>query len=243
MAVGAMTIDRLTTMVAVAAVLAALVGLPAAAQTSNPVKGEDLVGVWDGSATTSHGALPLRIELAYAGGKFSGAVDSPMGRLPIVDGTLSADTLTLNIEMEGAAIVLSGKVQGSTIEGSWAMSGDGGTYSVARAAADGAKSGSPAGTADPISGDWTGEVLIGGQSMPFTLSLKLSGESVTGEIASSAGTVPLSGGWKDGTLQVSFLYVGGEPVSMGGQVQEGKLSGVIDYNKGEMQGNWSAARK
>jgi hypothetical protein len=100
----------------------------------------------------------------------------------------------------------------------------------------------PAG--DPISGEWVGEVMIGGEAMPFSMVLRLSGDTVTGEITSSMGKTPLaSGGWKDGTLLLAFPYVGGEPVSMGGQVQDGKLAGVIDYNRGEATGTWSASRK
>ena len=30
---------------------------------------------------------------------------------------------------------------------------------------------------------------------------------------------------------------------MGAKIQEGKLVGVVDYNKGEATGTWTAARK
>jgi hypothetical protein len=58
------------------------------------------------------------------------------------------------------------------------------------------------------------------------------------------GRVPLtSGSWKDGTLAIAFPYAGGEPVSMGAKLQDGKLIGVFDYNAGEIQGTWSASKK
>ena len=60
---------------------------------------------------------------------------------------------------------------------------------------------SPAG--DPISGTWAGEVDIAGQIMPFSMELRLSGDTVAGEMISAAGKVPLaSGSWKDGALQL-----------------------------------------
>jgi hypothetical protein len=86
--------------------------------------------------------------------------------------------------------------------------------------------------------------MIAGEVMPFSMVLRLSGDTVTGEITSSTGKTPLaSGGWKNGTLLLAFPYVGGEPVSMGAQWQDGKLAGVVDYNRGEATGTWSASRK
>ena len=64
------------------------------------------------------------------------------------------------------------------------------------------------------------------------------------EIMLAMGKVPLtSGSWKDGVLAITFPYTGGEPVSMGGTIQDGKLVGVFDYNSGEIQGTWTAERK
>ncbi len=61
---------------------------------------------------------------------------------------------------------------------------------------------------------------------------------------SATGKVPLtSGSWKDGALQLAFPYTGGEPVVMGATIQDGKLVGVVDYNRGEASGTWTAAKK
>src|SRR5512137_1772329 len=99
-------------------------------------------------------------------------------------------------------------------------------------------------TPDPISGEWEGEAMVQGQPMPITLSLKLAGEAVTGEMGSAMGRVPLtSGAWKDGTLTLAFPYSGGEPVTMVGKLEDGKLAGMFDYNSGEVQGTWSASRR
>jgi hypothetical protein len=107
-----------------------------------------------------------------------------------------------------------------------------------------AQSGAGSQAADLVTGEWNGEASVQGQPMPITLTLKLEGEVVTGEIMSAAGKVPLtSGSWKAGVLTISFPYSGGEPVSMVGKIEDGKLSGMFDYNGGEMQGTWTAVRK
>jgi hypothetical protein len=108
----------------------------------------------------------------------------------------------------------------------------------------GAQATGAAQSADPITGEWVGEADVQGQSMPIALYLKLDGEMVTGEIESAVGRVPLtSGSWKESVLVITFPYAGGEPVSMGGQIQDGKLVGVFDYNGGEVQGTWTAVRR
>ncbi len=98
--------------------------------------------------------------------------------------------------------------------------------------------------ADAISGTWAGEAMVQGQPMAITLYLKLAGDAVTGEIESPMGRVAFtSASWKEGTLTLAFPYSGGEPVTMVGKLEDGRLAGMFDYNGGELQGTWSAARK
>jgi hypothetical protein len=97
---------------------------------------------------------------------------------------------------------------------------------------------------DPVSGEWAGEVSIGGQVVGFSMTLKLAGETVTGEIGSAAGKSPIANGsWKDGTLVISFTYSDGASIGMSGKVENGKLNGVVDYGGGQMTGTWSATKK
>jgi hypothetical protein len=80
--------------------------------------------------------------------------------------------------------------------------------------------------------------------MPFSMDLRVTGGTVAGEMISAMGKVPLtSGSWKDGALQLAFPYSGGEPVVMGAAIQAGKLVGLVDYNRGEASGTWTAAKK
>ena len=228
-------------MAATVMVLAA-VGLPAvaAARLGQPVTLESFTGAWEGSAQTPNGEVALRSDFKVVDGKLTGKIESAMGPIPVTAAALTGDKLVLTIDFQGglghARVHAEGR-SGSTASGnSAATTGPSGSPGPGPSVAPSA--------GDPISGTWAGEVDIAGQIMPFSMDLRLSGETVSGEMISAAGKVPLtSGTWKDGALQLGFPYTAGEPVSMGAKIQEGKLVGVVDYNKGEATGTWTAARK
>ncbi len=222
-------------------VLAAVCGtaLQAAAQAP-AVTAASVAGAWEGVSKGTNGEVPVRVELQTADGKFTGTIGAPGMVIAIIDGRLDGDVLTLTMDAQGMAGTMSGKVAGARIEATWTVASESGTVSLTKAGA--AAASTPAG--DPLTGEWAGEALVQGQPMPITLVLKLSGDVVTGEMQSAMGAVPLtSGSWKDATLAIAFPYAGGEPVTMGGKIQDGKLGGVFDYNSGEIQGTWWAARK
>ena len=227
-------------MAATVMVLAA-VGLPAvaAARPVQPVTLESFTGAWEGSAQTPNGEVALRSDFKVVDGKLTGKIESAMGPIPVTAAALTGDKLVLTIDFQGTPGTLNCALTGSGIEGVWEVGSNSGPFRLAR---PGVVGGGIAG--DPISGTWAGEVDIAGQIMPFSMDLRLSGETVSGEMISAAGKVPLtSGTWKDGAIQLGFPYTAGEPVSMGAKIQEGKLVGVVDYNKGEATGTWTAARK
>jgi hypothetical protein len=229
--------------VAVVAAMMALAALAlpggAAGQAGQAVTLESYAGAWEGTAQTPNGDVSLRSTFKIQDGKLVGVIESSMGPIPVVASTFADGKLTMTIEIQGGSGTLGCRLQGDRIEGVWEVGGNSGPFSLAR---PGAGIGASAG--DPISGTWVGEVDIAGQIMPFSMELRLSGEAVTGEMISAAGKVPLaSGSWKDGALQLGFPYTAGEPVAMGAKRQDGKLVGVVDYNKGEATGTWTAVRK
>jgi len=95
---------------------------------------------------------------------------------------------------------------------------------------------------DEISGDWDGVADAQGQPFPFTLSLKLDGEKVTGSSSSQLGTSSIStGSWKDGKL--AFVLEGGSgQIAMAATMIDGKLSGDYDF-AGQSSGKWVAIKK
>jgi hypothetical protein len=201
-----------------------------------------VVGPWEGTAQTPNGPVNLKATFTLTDGKLGGTVESSLGPIAVQSASYADGKLTVGIEYEGSAGTLTGIVQGPRIEGTWQVAGSSGTFVLARPGTG--ASAAPVAAGDPITGAWEGEVNIAGQIMPFSMALRLNGDTVGGEMTSSAGAVPLaSGAWKDGTLLLTFPYTSGEPVSMAGQLQDGKLSGIVDYNRGEATGTFTAARK
>ena len=199
-----------------------------------------VTGVWDGVAQGPNGDVSLHVELAVQDGKLGGFIDSSMGRIAILSAALTEDRLTMTIDVQGAAGTLTGKVQGPKVDGMWEVGGQSGPFTLNRPGA--AAVAAPAG--DPLTGVWSGEVAMAGQVIPFTMTVKVAGEAVSGDIGSDAGKAPItSGTWKGGTLTIAFTYVDGAAIGLAGQITDGKLSGVIDYNKGEMSGTWAASKK
>lgn len=226
---------------AAVAALVMAVALPgsSAAQAAQPVTLQAFSGAWEGVAQTPNGEVPLRAAFKVQDGKVGGTIDSSMGIISIVTSAFADDKLTLTIDVQGTAATLNCKLVGGRIDGVWEVGSDTGPFSLARPGV-----GSAGGAVVTITGSWVGEVDIAGQLMPFSMELRVSGDTVAGEMISGAGKVPLtSGSWKDGALQLGFPYTGGEPVTMGARIQDGKLVGVVDYNRGEATGTWTASKK
>jgi len=229
---------RVGLVMAVVVVLAAAVPGLSLAQAP-PVTLESLAGPWEGTAQTPEGEAALKAVFAVADGKLGGTIESSMGPIGISSSSLADGKLTIGIEYQGSAGTLSGTVRDSSIDGVWEVAGASGTFVLRRPGGGGG-----AAAAGTVSGAWEGEASVAGQVTPFVLTLRVTGETVTGEISSAAGATPLtSGSWKDGTLRVAFPYAAGEPVALSGELKEGKLSGVVDYNGGEASGTFTAARK
>jgi hypothetical protein len=93
-----------------------------------------------------------------------------------------------------------------------------------------------------LSGQWDAVADANGQPFPFLLTLKVEGETVTGNSSSQLGEAPVKDGtWKDGKL--AFILEGSNGnISMVATVVDGKLSGEFDYS-GQLQGKWVAVKK
>ncbi len=102
----------------------------------------------------------------------------------------------------------------------------------------------PKPAADPITGTWEGTVELPDGAMPFTMTLKLDGAKVTGEVGSVQGAAPITeGAWVDSKLTVAFTYVDGAAVQMTGAVNDGGLGGSLSYGGGQMVVTWAAKKK
>jgi hypothetical protein len=103
--------------------------------------------------------------------------------------------------------------------------------------------GDKAAAADPISGEWEGLVDLPDGPMPFTMTLKLDKDKVTGDVGGPSGSTPITeGSWADGKLTIAFVYVDGASVVMSGSLTDGQFAGSLDYG-GQMVMNWAAKKK
>jgi len=189
-----------------------------------------VAGKYEGTAKAPDGEIHLTLELAENSGKISGQIISPHGVYKIVKGQMEAGVLTLDAEGTNSKGKLTLRQKADVLSGDFTADGKTGPVEFKRAAAD------------EISGDWDGVADAQGQAFPFTLSLKLDGEKVTGTSSSQLGTSNISNGvWKDGKLAI-MLESGNGQISMVATMVEGKLSGDYDFG-GQASGKWVAQKK
>jgi len=189
-----------------------------------------LAGKYEGTAKAPDGEVHLTLELVDDGGKMSGQLTSPHGVYKIVKAQLAAGVLTLDAEGTNTKGKLTLRQKEDVLSGDFTADGKTGPVEFKRAAAD------------EISGEWDGVADAQGQSVPFTLSLKLDGEKVTGSSNSQLGTANITSGvWKEGKLALA-METGNGQLTMVATIVEGKLSGDYDY-AGQASGKWVAQKK
>ena len=91
---------------------------------------------------------------------------------------------------------------------------------------------------DPISGKWK---ITGERVTDSTMNLKLSGESVTGELIYEYNkqSHPLTGSWKDNKLTVAWESLG-STATMNGTLDGDKLSGDMIWSGATLK--WEAKK-
>jgi len=143
-------------------------------------------------------------------------------------------------------------VSGDKISGKWELGGQGGPLELKRATAaaaapapapaPGAAPAGPAAAGDPITGEWDASAEVQGNTIPFTLKLKLDGDKVTGTSDSAQGSATLTkGAWSGNKLSFSLDTPNGA-IAFTGMMKDGKLAGEFDF-AGQMTGKWEAKKK
>jgi len=187
-------------------------------------------GKYEGVAKDPNGEVALKLELVVEAGKFSGRVTTPREVHEITKGAITDGTLSLELESKGSPARLTLKQRDDKLVGELTADGRKGAVEFHRVAID------------EISGEWDAAADAQGQAFPFTLSLKLEGEKITGTSSSQLGNSTISSGtWKDGKLAIMLDSPSGQ-VALVATLQDGKLVGDYDYS-GVMQGKWVGVKK
>jgi hypothetical protein len=223
-------------------------GTPAAAPAQGAT--DALAGKYEGTVNGS--AERVSLELKSQGGKLSGQLRSGQNAFDVTEGTFKEGMLSLGF---GKQAKFNGKVDGDKIAGELSIGSEKKSIELKRSAVA-ITAATPAGsaaapiTATPatpsaafnLNGDWEAMADANGQPFPFLLTLKVEGETVTGNSSSQLGDATVKAGtWKDGRL--SFQLEGSNgTITMSATVVDGKLSGDFDY-AGQLQGKWVAVRK
>jgi hypothetical protein len=237
------------TVTSIAALLLFCVSAVLAQDTTSGKQAQDMIsGKYEGVAKSpASGDIPLTVEIKNDGGKLHGKIDSPLGSLPITGGTYADGRVNLKFDAGGNEGVVTAMLKDGKITGEWSLAGQTGTLELKKAeAVAGAKPAEPkkeeASSGDPVTGEWDAAADFQGQSIPFTLKMKLSGESISGESSSAQGSAAISkGSYTGGKLSLTLDTPNGSIV-LNGTVKEGKITGDYDF-AGQAQGKWEASKK
>jgi hypothetical protein len=186
----------------------------------------------------------VSLELKSEGGKLTGRATHGTMTAEVTEGTLENGTLTLSFGKDAkfVAKVDGDKLVGETMHGTEKMQMELKKVTPAAPATAGTNGSAAPVAAVNLNGQWDAVADANGQPFPFLLTLKIDGESVSGNSSSQLGEAQVKNGtWKDGRL-VFQLEGSNGTISMSATVIEGKLSGEFDYS-GQLQGKWVAVKK
>ncbi len=189
-----------------------------------------LSGRYEGVVRDGTGEQKVTLDVVDEAGKFSGTITTSHGVFKVVKGQLVDGTLTLEFETNAQPHSLSIRQKENVWTGTIQDAGKTPTIELRRV------------LPDLISGEWDAVADAQGQPFPFTLTMKLDGEKVTGSSNSELGNSPISSGnWKDGKLSV-LLEGGAGQIALVATMIDGKLSGDYDF-AGQLSGKWVAIRR
>jgi hypothetical protein len=189
-----------------------------------------LTGKYEGTAKGPSGVVQLTLDLVDDAGKFSGRITTPNGVYEVVKGQMAEGLLSLELDDKGTSARIAVRQKDDKLVGELSAHGQTGTIELRKVAKD------------EISGEWDAAADVQGQAFPFSLSLKVAGDKVTGASNSQLGDSTVSSGsWKEGKLVLVLDSANGQTALVGTLV-DGQIVGDYDY-AGQLQGKWVATKK
>ena len=218
------------------------------ASATKPLTADQFAGNYKGAAKDPAGAIILTVEIKSENGKISGRLITPQREQPFTSSELSGGKLTVKTGSGKDATTLVLEQQDKKLVGEWKADGKTRPVELERVpdekvtvVAEVKKAPEPS-DAELLTGVWDAAADAQGQAFPFTLTLKVEGEKVTGSSSSQLGESTISTGtFKDGKLAVVLDGSAGQ-VALIATVVDGKLVGDYDF-AGQLQGKWVAAKK
>jgi hypothetical protein len=206
----------------------------------------NLPGTYEGMVKRpgADAAEKVSIELKSEGGKITGRAMHGPKTVEVTDAKFENGTLTLSFDKDHKYIakVDGDKLVGEITDGTQKIPLELKKVTPAAAPPSSTAPEPAAAAAVNLSGTWDGVADAQGQPFPFTLTLKVDGEAVTGSSSSQLGDATIkSGSWKNGKLSFELEGQSGV-ITMSAVVIDGKLSGEFDFS-GQAQGKWVAVRK
>lgn len=202
------------------------------AANETPAAKDTISGKYEGTAKAAGVAdIQLTIELKNEAGKLSGRLIAPQGTVEISEGVLTGDRVSLKFGIGGRDGTLTAQLQNDRLTGDWITGAQKRAVELKKVDATAL-----------LTGEWLALADVQGQGFPFSLTLKIDGEKVTGSSSSQLGDSTItSGSWKDERLTF-VLESGNGQIGMTATLVDGKLVGDFDY-AGQMQGKWVATKK
>jgi hypothetical protein len=214
-------------------VLLLLSPLALCAQTQTPTA-DQFVGNYKGTVKVGSGEVDVTLEIKSANGKISGRAVTAGTEHQITSAEVVGGKLTLKFGTTDTASLTLRQSEDKLV-GDWISGGQKGTVELKKIAAEPSM-------AEFLTGQWDATADANGQPFPFTLTLKVDGEKVTGTSNSELGTSTITTGtWKDGKL-VFVLDSSNGQIGMVAAIVDGKLVGDFDLS-GQMTGKWAAVKK
>jgi hypothetical protein len=210
-----------------------LSSLALCAQTQTPTA-DQFAGNYKGTAKMGSGEMDVILEIKSANGKVSGRAVAGETEYQITSGEITGGKLTLKLGTANPASLVLRQSEDKLV-GDWISGAQKGTVELKKIAAEPSM-------AEFLTGQWDATADANGQPFPFTLTLKVDGDKVTGSSNSELGLSNISTGtWKDGKLVFVLESANGQ-IGMVATIVDGKLVGDFDLS-GQMTGKWAAVKK
>lgn len=198
---------------------------------------DQFAGSYKGTAKLPAGEMGLTLEIKSDNGKLSGRLVAEKSEHPFTSSELVDGKLTIKFVSASAPVTLVLQQKDDKLVGEWKAGAEARPVVFTKVPAANA-----APVAEALTGEWDAAADAQGQAFPFTLTLKVAGDKVTGGSSSELGTSTISSGnWKNGKLAVVLDSANGQ-IALIATLVDGKLVGDYDF-AGQLQGKWVATKK